>query len=96
MQLISDIVEVYDNYPALSTEVLVASVRSPMHVLEAAKMGADVFAGYLLALFNRRLLIRTRGVPGRLAENRPDDPLASHDQDSPKRRLMAGRSRRQR
>ena len=41
MQLISDIVEVYDNYPALSTEVLVASVRSPMHVLEAAKMGAD-------------------------------------------------------
>ena len=58
MQLISDIVEVYDNYPALSTEVLVASVRSPMHVLEAAKMGADVCTlppGVLLALFNHPL-----------------------------------------
>ena len=58
MQLISDIVEVYDNYPALSTEVLVASVRSPMHVLEAAKMGADVCTlppDVLLALFNHSL-----------------------------------------
>lgn len=58
MQLISDIVEVYDNYPALSTEVLVASVRSPMHVLEAAKMGADVCTlppDVLLALFNHPL-----------------------------------------
>ena len=58
MQLISDIVEVYDNYPALSTEVLVASVRSPMHVLEAAKMGADVCTlppNILLALFNHPL-----------------------------------------
>ena len=58
MQLISDIVEVYDNYPALSTEVLVASVRSPMHVLEAAKMAADVCTlppDVLLALFNHPL-----------------------------------------
>ena len=58
MQLISDIVEVYDNYPALSAEVLVASVRSPMHVLEAAKMGADVCTlppDVLLALFNHPL-----------------------------------------
>ena len=58
MQLISDIVEMYDNYPALSTEVLVASVRSPMHVLEAAKMGADVCTlppDVLLALFNHPL-----------------------------------------
>ena len=58
IQLISDIVEVYDNYPALSTEVLVASVRSPMHVLEAAKMGADVCTlppDVLLALFNHPL-----------------------------------------
>ena len=58
MQLISDIVEVYNNYPALSTEVLVASVRSPMHVLEAAKMGADVCTlppDVLLALFNHPL-----------------------------------------
>ena len=58
MQLIMDIVEIYDNYPALTTEVLVASVRSPMHVLEAAKMGADVCTlppEVLLALFNHPL-----------------------------------------
>ena len=58
MQLILDIVEIYDNYPALMTEVLVASVRSPMHVLEAAKMGADVCTlppDVLLALFNHPL-----------------------------------------
>ena len=58
MQLILDIVEIYDNYPALMTEVLVASIRSPMHVLEAAKMGADVCTlppEVLLALFNHPL-----------------------------------------
>ena len=42
MQLIDDIVQIYTNYPDLKTEVLVASVRSPMHVLEAAKIGAGV------------------------------------------------------
>jgi transaldolase len=42
MQLISDICEVYENYPDFTTEVLVASVRSPMHVVEAAKLGAAV------------------------------------------------------
>ena len=42
MQLIDDIVQIYANYPDLETEVLVASVRSPMHVLEAAKIGAGV------------------------------------------------------
>ena len=43
MQLISDIVEVYRNYPAtLRTEVLVASVRGPVHVIEAARLGANV------------------------------------------------------
>jgi transaldolase len=41
MQLISDIVEIYRNYP-FSTEVLVASVRHPIHIIQAAKMGADV------------------------------------------------------
>lgn len=41
MQLISDIVEIYGNYD-FATEVLVASVRHPMHVLQAAKIGADV------------------------------------------------------
>lgn len=42
MQLIADICAIYAAYPNFRTEVLVASVRSPMHVVEAAKMGADV------------------------------------------------------
>ncbi len=41
MELISDIVTIFDNY-GYSTEVLVASVRHPLHVLEAARLGADV------------------------------------------------------
>lgn len=40
--LVEQIVEMYSNYDALSTEVLVASVRHPAHVVEAAAMGADV------------------------------------------------------
>ena len=42
MELIADICSIYAAYPKFRTEVLVASVRSPMHVVEAAKMGADV------------------------------------------------------
>lgn len=42
MDLIADIIEVYSVYPNIHTEVLVASVRGPNHVMEAAKMGADV------------------------------------------------------
>jgi len=42
MGLISDIVEIYANYPEFETEVLVASVRHPMHVVEAARIGAEV------------------------------------------------------
>jgi transaldolase len=42
MALIADIVQIYRNYPAFKTEVLVASVRSPMHVIEAGKIGAHV------------------------------------------------------
>ncbi len=41
MQLIADILEIYDNY-TFETEVLVASVRHPVHVLESARLGADV------------------------------------------------------
>ncbi len=41
MQLIEDIKLIYDNY-AFETEILVASVRHPVHVLQAAKLGADV------------------------------------------------------
>jgi len=42
MDLIADIVQIYNNYPAIRTEVLVASIRNPIHLIEAAKMGADV------------------------------------------------------
>ncbi|MEX2602070.1 MAG: fructose-6-phosphate aldolase [Balneolaceae bacterium] len=41
MDLIADIVTIYENY-GFETEVLAASIRHPMHVLEAARMGADV------------------------------------------------------
>jgi len=41
MELIEQIVEIYDNYD-YTTEVLVASVRGPQHIVEAARMGADI------------------------------------------------------
>jgi len=41
MQLISDIVQIYDNY-GFSTEVLAASIRHPMHIVDCALAGADV------------------------------------------------------
>jgi transaldolase len=41
MQLISDIRLIYDNYD-FGTEILVASIRHPIHVLESARIGADV------------------------------------------------------
>ncbi|MEW6362093.1 MAG: fructose-6-phosphate aldolase [Pyrinomonadaceae bacterium] len=41
MQLISDIVQIYDNY-AFETEVLAASIRHPMHIVDCALAGADV------------------------------------------------------
>ncbi|MDH5513177.1 MAG: fructose-6-phosphate aldolase [Gammaproteobacteria bacterium] len=58
MALIADIVEIYAGYPDFGTEVLVASVRHPMHVVDAAKMGADVATvppGVLRAMFNHPL-----------------------------------------
>lgn len=45
LQLIADIVRIYDNYPQFDTEVLVASVRNPMHVIESARLGAHVMTG---------------------------------------------------
>lgn len=42
MSLIEDIVQIYGNYPDLDTQVLAASIRSPLHVVEAALAGADV------------------------------------------------------
>lgn len=49
MQLISEILEIYDNY-GFETQVLVASVRSPMHIHQAARMGAHVATSPLSVL----------------------------------------------
>ena len=57
MALIADIRLIYDNYD-FSTEILVASVRHPMHVVEAAKIGADVMTAppkIILQLFKHPL-----------------------------------------
>jgi len=57
MALIADIRLIYDNYD-FATQILVASVRHPMHVVEAAKIGADVMTAppsVIKALFNHPL-----------------------------------------
>ena len=41
MALIRDIKTIYANYP-FSTQILVASIRHPLHVVEAARIGADI------------------------------------------------------
>lgn len=42
LELISEIVQIYNQYEYFNTQVLVASVRNPIHVVESAKMGAHV------------------------------------------------------
>ena len=42
MNLIKDIKEIFKNYPDFKTQILVASIRHPLHVIDAAKIGADV------------------------------------------------------
>jgi transaldolase len=42
LRLIADVVAIFRNYPQLKTEVLVASIRHPIHLVEAAKLGAGV------------------------------------------------------
>ena len=41
MELIGELVDIFDNYD-FGTEILVASIRSPIHVIEAAQLGADI------------------------------------------------------
>jgi transaldolase len=68
MELISQIVQIYSNYD-FRTEVLVASVRHPMHVVQAALLGADVAtvpAKVLHMLMNHPL--SDRGIEGFLAD----------------------------
>jgi transaldolase len=57
MGLISEIVDIFENYQ-FTTEILVASTRGPMHIVEAARMGADICtcpAKVIDALFNHPL-----------------------------------------
>lgn len=42
MELIEDIVTIYNNYPEWETQVLVASIRNPMHIVHSGRLGADV------------------------------------------------------
>ena len=68
MQLISDIRIIYDNYD-FATEILVASVRHPIHILESAKIGADVMTAppaVIRALFNHPLT--DKGIEGFMAD----------------------------
>ena len=69
MGLIADILTIFRNYPAFKTEVLVASVRHPMHVVEAAKLGAHIATvppAVLRQLFNHPLT--DKGLAGFLAD----------------------------
>jgi transaldolase len=57
MNLISEIVQIYENFD-FTTEILVASTRGPMHIVEAARLGADICtcpAAVIEALFKHPL-----------------------------------------
>ena len=69
MALISDIRLIYDNYAAFSTEILVASVRHPIHVLESAKIGADVMTAPPSVIKNLfKHVLTDKGIEGFLAD----------------------------
>ena len=68
MDLIRDIRLIYDNY-AFETEILVASIRHPIHVLESARIGADVATmppAVVRALFKH--VLTEKGIEGFLAD----------------------------
>ncbi|MFZ2997608.1 fructose-6-phosphate aldolase [Sphingobium sp.] len=68
MALIQDIRLIYDNY-GFDTEILVASVRHPIHVLESARIGADVMTAppaVIKSLFNH--VLTDKGIAGFMAD----------------------------
>lgn len=68
MELIRDIRLIYDNY-AFQTEILVASIRHGVHVLESAKIGADVMTAppaVIKGLFKH--VLTDKGIEGFLAD----------------------------
>jgi transaldolase len=89
MDLIRDIRLIYDNYD-FATEILVASVRHGIHVLESAKIGADVMTaasrdqGPVQARADRQ---GHRGLPGRLGQDRAEHPLTRMADESPSTRF---------
>jgi transaldolase len=42
LELIRQIREIYNNYPSIETQIIVASVRNPIHVIEAGMLGAEI------------------------------------------------------
>jgi transaldolase len=84
MEIISDIRIIYDNYD-FATEILVASIRHPVHILQSAKIGADVITAppaVIRQLFKHPLTDRgwkalpRTGEDGQRSLGRPlaDDP----------------------
>lgn len=68
MDLIDDIRTIYDNY-AFETEILVASIRNPIHVLQSAKIGADVATmppAIIKGLFKH--ILTDKGIEGFMAD----------------------------
>jgi len=68
MQLIEDIRLIYDNY-AFETQILVASIRHPIHLLQSAKIGADVATmppAVIKSLFKH--VLTDKGIEGFLAD----------------------------
>lgn len=68
MDLIDDIRTIYDNY-AFETEILVASIRHPIHLLQSAKIGADVATmppAVIKNLFKH--ILTDKGIEGFMAD----------------------------
>ncbi|MGE5952671.1 MAG: fructose-6-phosphate aldolase [Qipengyuania vulgaris] len=68
MELIADIRRIYDNYD-FGTEILVASIRNPVHVLQSARIGADVATmppAVIKGLFKH--VLTDKGIEGFVAD----------------------------
>ena len=68
MELIADIRRIYDNYD-FRTEILVASIRNPVHVLQSARIGADVATmppAVIKGLFKH--VLTDKGIEGFIAD----------------------------
>ena len=68
IELIGDIRTIYDNYD-FATQILVASVRNPIHILDSAKLGADVMTAppsVIKGLFKH--ILTEKGIEGFLAD----------------------------